>query len=141
MLKFMTLAAALIAVPVVAFGGMSLMTASPNKDSGSVQNAATSGPVTCRIKVTKQSGGMTMLEGIVTTDQAIKGSYRMRVTQKSDGGTSDMDQSGEFDAGPGKPGILNQVQVSDTGMKFDAELTVTWPGGKLTCTEASETSL
>ncbi len=134
MIKTIAVIAALIAVPAIAYGGSVMMNAIPASDTAK-------GPVACSIKVTKLSGGMTQLEGVVTADQPVNGSYRMRVTQKSDGGSSDIDQSGDFSAGPNKAAALNQMQVNSDGMEFDAELTITWPGGKLVCKEASSTAL
>jgi hypothetical protein len=100
-------------------------------------SAAENGPVACRIKVTQLADGMVQLEGEVTAKEAVKGSYQMRISQKSNGGVSETDQGGEFSADPGKPSVLNQAAFSGDGVEFDAELTVTWPGGSLTCVESS----
>ena len=63
------------------------------------------------------------------------GSYRLRVTKSGAAGSSDINQSGDFSAGPGEPGRLGTVTLGGDGGSYVARLTVTWDGGSIECTE------
>lgn len=98
--------------------------------TGTQAQAAGDGPH-CEITVSKR-GGMTTLEGIVTSPQSLSGSYRMSVVTSGSGGGSDIDQSGAFSATAGKSASLGVVSLGGAA-SYSAELTVKWSGGSTRC--------
>jgi hypothetical protein len=76
-----------------------------------------------------------------TGRSAVMGSYQLRVSKTGDGGSSDINQSGEFSAGPGGPSTLSTVTLGGDGGSYVARLTVTWDGGTIECTERVRSAL
>jgi hypothetical protein len=76
---------------------------------GSIERAGAgsnaSQPIRCEIQV-KEHGNSVALEGVVFTKAAIEGSYQLRVSKSGGGGSSDINQSGDFSAGPGEPSTV-----------------------------------
>ena len=85
----------------------------------------------CELKTTKRGGG-TVLEGVVIASKAVSGSYRISVAASGGSGSSDIDQSGSFQATPGQPVSLGVVQLGGSG-GYSANLTVKWGGGSTSC--------
>jgi hypothetical protein len=92
------------------------------------------GPVRCEIKV-KDQGGSVSLEGVVRADAATQGEYHFRVNKAGGGGSANIDQRGEFNAGPDNPGRLGSVTLGTNGGTYVAKLTVTAGGQTFECTE------
>lgn len=90
----------------------------------------------CEIRVGKR-GGTTTLEGFVVAPSSISGSYRISVTSLGGGGGSDIDQSGQFSAGPGGPVSLGVVSLGGSSGGYRADLTVKWNGGSTRCSESA----
>jgi hypothetical protein len=88
-------------------------------------------PVACEIRVSESGGGI-RLEPVATATTVLSGEYAFTVSKKSGGGTSVSAQSGDFEAGPGEPASLG-VAVFDRDGTIDAELTVRWAGGAVSC--------
>ncbi|HZA01655.1 MAG TPA: curli-like amyloid fiber formation chaperone CsgH [Hyphomicrobiaceae bacterium] len=91
-------------------------------------------PIRCEIQV-KEHGNNVALQGVVFAKTAVEGSYQLRVSKSGGAGSSDINQSGEFSAGPGEPGTLGTVTLGGDGGSYVAKLTVTWHGGSTECTE------
>jgi hypothetical protein len=91
-------------------------------------------PVRCEIKV-KDQGGTVALEGIVRADATTQGSYHFRVIKSGGGGSANIDQRGEFKAGPDNPGQLGSVMLGSNGGTYVAKLTVTADGQTFECSE------
>jgi hypothetical protein len=81
-------------------------------------------PVRCEIR-TDTSNGMTSLDGMVHADRVVSGSYRFRVKSTGASGKSDIDQGGDFTAGPGNPAVLGSIMLDGAAARYDASLTVT----------------
>lgn len=113
---------------VVAVTGatLGLAVASPSHEAG-----AASSDVTCDIRVRDGAGGV-VLEGVVRSGVPVSGSYSLVVTTSGGGGSSDIRQSGEFDAAGGAT-PLGMVTVSGGG-RYTARLEVRWPRGSTSCT-------
>jgi hypothetical protein len=107
--------------------GMIGVTAVTAKQS---ENAA----MRCEIKV-KNQGGNVALEGIVRADAATAGAYHFRVNKSGGGGSANIDQRGEFKAGPDNPGRLGSVTLGSNGGTYVAKLTVTADGQTFECSE------
>jgi hypothetical protein len=97
-------------------------------------------PIRCEIQV-EEHGRSVALAGVVFAEAAIEGSYRLRVSKSGGGGSSDIDQSGDFSAAPGEPSTLGTVTLGGDGGSYVAKLTVTWSGGTIECTERVRGSL
>ena len=91
-------------------------------------------PLRCEIQV-QERGNSVALQGLVFAKTAIEGSYQLRVSKSGGGGSSDINQSGDFSAGPGEPSTLGTVSLGGDGGSYVARLTVTWDGGSIECTE------
>jgi hypothetical protein len=91
-------------------------------------------PLRCEIQV-QEHGTSVALQGVVFAKTAVEGSYRLRVTKSGGAGSSDINQSGDFSAGPGEPGRLGTVTLGGDAGSYVAKLTVTWHGGSIECTE------
>ena len=85
----------------------------------------------CELRTSKR-GGATVLEGVVIASKAVSGSYRISVAASGGSGSSDIDQSGSFQATPGQPVSLGVVQLGGSG-GYSANLTVKWGGGSTSC--------
>jgi hypothetical protein len=99
-----------------------------------IERVDASQPVRCEIQV-KEHGNSVTLEGVVFAKTAIEGSYQLRVSKSGGGGSSNINQSGDFSAGPGQPSTLGIVTLGGDDGSYVARLTVTWDGGSIECTE------
>lgn len=115
--------AVLVAVTGATLG---VAVAAPARDAGA-------GPagVTCDIRVRDGASGV-VLEGVVRSGAPVSGSYSLVVTTSGGGGSSDIRQSGEFDATGGAT-PLGTVTVAGNG-RYTARLDVRWPHGSTSCT-------
>jgi CsgH protein len=78
-------------------------------------------------------GDSIVLEGVVFTRRPAWGSYQLRVSQESAGGSSDIVQSGDFMVEPGSTASLGTVSLLNGVSRYVAELTVQWNDGAADC--------
>lgn len=90
------------------------------------------GAATCEIKAAS-NGGMLAIQGVVHTTVALSGSYQMRASGQGPGGTSNVNQGGQFSAGPGDAVTLGQMMVDNSGGTYDVTLSVDTNGGRVDC--------
>ena len=74
-----------------------------------------------------------VLEGLVFADVPITGTYQFRISQRGAGGSSQINQGGEFEAAPDEPASLGTVLIGSGPNGFRARLTVRWRGGTVDC--------
>ena len=86
----------------------------------------------CEIRAEPNGRGV-VLEGLVFADAPLKGTYRFRISQRGAGGSSQINQGGEFEATPNEPASLGTVSIGSGPNSFSATLTVTWEGGVIDC--------
>lgn len=86
----------------------------------------------CEIRIVS-GGGMIGIEPTVLTQDAVRGTYRLRLTGSGPSGRTDVSQGGPFDAAPGAT-RLARTSLS-AGASGDAELTVTVGGDAVTCSQ------
>lgn len=96
--------------------------------------ASTSGPVRCEI-VLNEARGATTIEGRVSTDRAISGTYRLAIRSSSSGGRAMINQSGDFEARPGAPVVLGQTTLGGSRANYSADLELSVAGQRLTCSD------
>jgi hypothetical protein len=127
--RFHLAAAAVLA----GLGAASFATADGTPETTAPGTAFTE-PLRCEI-VASPADGMIALEGVLYTDAAISGSYRFRVTSFGGGGSSNIQQGGEFVAAPGETATLGTVMLGNPGGRYKATLEVTANGKTVACTE------
>ncbi|WP_210191736.1 curli-like amyloid fiber formation chaperone CsgH [Rhodomicrobium vannielii] len=97
--------------------------------------SAESGPIRCEIKVLRDGGGV-QLEGMVFASDKVAGSYRLQVRKTSGGGSSNVNQGGNFSAAPDAPAKVGMVTLGGDDAAYSAKLQVTWSGGTVECEES-----
>jgi hypothetical protein len=95
------------------------------------EQAAPLGP-RCQLRL-KDYGETIVLEGIVFARRPASGSYQLRVSQESAGGSSDIVQSGDFIVETGSTASLGTVSLANGVSRYVAELTVQWDDGAADC--------
>lgn len=90
--------------------------------------------VRCAIEI-KQRAGDVSLEGVVFSKTAIDGSYQLVVTKSGGGGSSNINQGGEFRTQPGRNTSLGIVMLSGDSGSYTAKLKVDWKGNSTECRE------
>ncbi|HWU64777.1 MAG TPA: curli-like amyloid fiber formation chaperone CsgH [Ensifer sp.] len=116
------MAAALALIPVVAVSTMTT--------AGTLEN-----PGFCDIGATSAGGGMVKLDALVHADRAVSGSYTFRVEKTGGGGSSTINQGGDFDAKAGQTATLSSVSLGSKGAQYRATLDVTFGGKTVSCTK------
>jgi CsgH protein len=102
---------------------------------GAGQAGSTSdGPLRCEIHASS-AGGMVSLEGVVLADVEVSGSYRFRVASAGGAGGSNIQQGGDFTAGPGGAVTLGEVMLGGQGAVYDATLEINSGGASVKCAE------
>ncbi|MGG7580527.1 curli-like amyloid fiber formation chaperone CsgH [Rhizobium sp. Nf11,1] len=77
----------------------------------------------CEIKATP-GAGMVRLDALVHADMHVGGTYTFHVEKVGGGGSSTINQSGDFDAVEGHAAILGSVSLDSKGAKYKATLDV-----------------
>jgi hypothetical protein len=86
----------------------------------------------CQLQV-YDDGDSIVLEGVVFARKPASGSYQMRVSQVSAGGSSNIAQSGDFIVESGSTASLGTVSLSNRVSRYVAKLTVQWDDGAADC--------
>jgi hypothetical protein len=86
----------------------------------------------CQLRV-DDDGDSIVLEGVVFARKPASGSYQMRVSQKSTGGSSNIAQNGDFIVESGSTASLGTVSLSNRVSRYVAKLTVQWDDGASDC--------
>ncbi|PVH29321.1 curli-like amyloid fiber formation chaperone CsgH [Pararhodobacter oceanensis] len=107
----------------------------PASIAGTNSNTSAQQPTRCEISLERVQGG-TMIEGRVTSDTTINGSYTMAITSRSSGGSTTIRQSGDFQATPGTPAILSETRMMGAPGNHDVDLDVRVSGRALSCDQA-----
>lgn len=111
----------LVAVPV---GAMTTLTAAKQLESAAP----------CAIGVTQQAG-MVRLDALVNADKHLGGTYTFHVEKIGGGGSSTINQGGDFDAPAGQTTKLSSVSLGSNGGRYEATLDVTIGGQHFSCTK------
>src|SRR6516225_8759543 len=73
----------------------------------------------CEIKATP-GAGMVRLDALVHAEKHVGGTYAFRVEKAGDGGSSTINQSGDFDATAGHSAVLSSVSLDSKGTDYKA---------------------
>ena len=102
---------------------------------GAGQAGSASGePVRCEIQESSMNG-MIVLAGVVQADVEVSGSYRFRVVSAGGAGGSNIQQGGDFTAGPDSAVTLGNVMLGGRGATYDATLEIISGGKTVECAE------
>lgn len=93
-------------------------------------------PLRCEL-ILSEARGATTIEGRVSAERPVAGTYRLSISSSSSGGRAMINQSGDFEARPGAPAILGQTTLGGPSGQYRADLELTVPGQRLTCNERS----
>lgn len=106
----------------------------PVKDSGTWAEEEQTVPLRprCQLRV-DGDGDSIVLEGVVFARRSASGSYQLRVSQQSAGGSSNIAQSGDFVIESGSTASLGTVSLANGVSRYVAELTVQWDDGAADC--------
>lgn len=99
-------------------------------------STASAGPLRCEL-ILSESRGATTIEGRVSSERAVTGTYRLSISSASSGGRAMINQSGDFEARPGAPAVLGQTTLGGNRGQYRADLELSVPGQRLTCNERS----
>lgn len=99
---------ALILLPV---GAVAAMTTANQSDEAQL----------CEIKATP-GAGMMRLDALVHADKHVGGTYTFHIEKLGGGGSSTINQSGDFDAIAGHATVLSSVSLGSKGTEYKATL-------------------
>ena len=105
--------------------GVGMIMAAPHQASAGVSG------LSCEI-FESHRGGVVVLEGVVYSNSAVDGSYQFNVTRAGGGGSSNINQGGEFSVGTGGKSSLGSVSLAGDG-GYSATLHVTAGGRSASC--------
>lgn len=87
-----------------------------------------------------QRWGSVVLEGVVYANGAVSGSYQFQVNKAGGGGSSNINQGGEFSVGAGGKSTVGSVSLAGDG-GYSATLRVTADGHSASCKDRTGGSL
>lgn len=93
-------------------------------------------PLRCEIALEHVNGG-TVIEGRVSSDTSVTGTYAMAITSRSSGGTSTIRQSGDFEASAGETATLSGTRLMGSPASHSVDLEVRVGGRRLSCDQTS----
>ncbi|WP_071096968.1 curli-like amyloid fiber formation chaperone CsgH [Mesorhizobium sp. ORS 3428] len=96
------------------------------------RDGSNSGPLRCEIRETIR-GDAILLEPLVYADKSTSGTYSVSVSGGGASGSTNIQQGGAFEAGPGKPASLGQMSLGANGATYDVKLKVTADGTTINC--------
>lgn len=83
---------------------------------------------------TSNANGMLSVEGVLQSPEALTGEYRFALKSQGAGGSSNINQGGQFSATPGMPVSLGKVSVN-AGANIEVDFTITTGGKKYDCSQ------
>lgn len=83
---------------------------------------------------TSNANGMLSVEGVLQSPEALTGDYRFALKSQGAGGSSNINQGGQFSATPGMPVSLGKVSVN-AGANIEVDFTITTGGKKYDCSQ------
>lgn len=99
----------------------------PEMDAG----AAPAAGVTCEIRMVESGGGVT-IKGIVHAAKATSGSYSLKIANAGGGGSSSINQGGDFSLDAGESTVVGETTLGNAdGLR--ARLAVTTAAGTTSC--------
>lgn len=88
-------------------------------------------PLRCEVALDAIPGG-TRLAGMVTSDRPVAGSYEMRITSRSSGGSASIAQSGDFAAPAGRT-MIAETELFGSPASQSVDLSIQVGSQRLSC--------
>jgi len=88
----------------------------------------------CEIKATP-GAGIVRLDALVHADKHVGGTYTFHVEKSGEGGSSTINQSGDFDAIAGHAATLGTISLDSKGTEYKATLDVVIGDKSFSCTK------
>lgn len=89
--------------------------------------------VSCQIKAEPTSQFL-RLQALAGSDTDLQGQYSLRVSKRSETGSSQNAQSGDFALSAGSPAILSTLTLDPSALgHYEAKLVLTWDQGSISC--------
>ncbi|MGZ9720050.1 curli-like amyloid fiber formation chaperone CsgH [Rhizobium miluonense] len=92
------------------------------------------GPVRCEIR-DRTDGDTVFLEPLVHSDKDVSGTYSVSVSGGGDGGSSNIQQSGDFSVLAGRTASLGRMSVSAARASYDVKLRLKLDGTNVSCSK------
>lgn len=115
---------AILALVLLPVGAVAAMTAANQSDGAEL----------CEIKATPEAG-MVRLDALVHAARHVGGTYTLHVEKSGGGGSSSINQGGDFDAIAGHSTILSSVSLDSKGTEYKATLDVVIGDKSFRCTK------
>ena len=115
---------AILALVLLPVGAVAAMTAANQSDGAQL----------CEIKATP-GAGMVRLDALVHADRHVGGTYTFHVEKSGDGGSSTINQGGDFDAIAGHTAVLSSVSLDSQATEYKATLDVVIGDKRFSCTK------
>ncbi|MGY5809058.1 curli-like amyloid fiber formation chaperone CsgH [Rhizobium sp. LEGMi198b] len=115
---------AIVALVLLPVGAVAAVTTANQSDEAQL----------CEIKATP-GAGMVRLDALVHADKHVGGTYTFHVEKSGDGGSSTINQSGDFDATAGHAATLSSVSLDSKGTEYKATLDVVIGDKSFSCTK------
>jgi len=115
---------AILALVLLPVGAVAAMTTANQSDETQL----------CEIKATP-AAGMVRLDALVRADSHVGGTYTFHVEKSGGGGSSTINQSGDFEATARHPAILSSVSLDSKGAEYKATLDVVIGDKNFSCTK------
>jgi len=93
---------------------------------------APAAPVACAVALDAVPGG-TRIQGQVTANRAVSGSYAMAITSRSSGGSASIRQSGDFTARAGETTRFGETRLTGSPAHQQVDLEIRVDGQRLSC--------
>ncbi|WP_338719772.1 curli-like amyloid fiber formation chaperone CsgH [Devosia sp. XK-2] len=111
-------------IGILALGALALAGAAAHATSND-------GGLSCGV-TTQTERGMMAIEGVVQSPTALTGEYRFALKSQGNGGSTNINQGGQFSVAPGAPVSLGKVMVN-AGSAIDVDFTISADGKRLDC--------
>ncbi len=91
-----------------------------------------SDPIRCEIE-TSSNRGMTTMQGVIYSDQKVRGTYRFSLKSKGRSGGTNIQQGGEFSVGRDGHAGLGMINIGGRVSDYKVRLKVRVKGKTITC--------
>lgn len=122
-----------VTVPAVLGLGLLALAVAAGQAETATGPAETKSPVTCGIDAV-ESGAMIAIDAAFRSDVATTGSYQFRVASSGPGGSSNISQGGNFEAGANDTVSLGKVTINKDA-QYEIDFSVTANGVSLDCSK------
>ena len=92
--------------------------------------------LSCEIRATDDANAVS-LEGLISSDHSVSGTFHLRVVSKSNGGRATINQSGAFAVDQDGQSKVGLVRLGSTAPDYEATMTLNADGKVIECSETA----